>query len=176
MAVFAPVDQSGPDNRRKQLIAKLMGQAQSNSAASAPGLSAPAAAGLMGAVGPSFHDQQLASSHPMATQAMNVLSTVMGNLGAMGHAPQPNEASAGHGIAAVPPATPDLHQSAHFVGPAASIGPGPTGFTGFGGLSSTGTPDTTFQADLGSLVALGGGHFYDPTTDMVVNPGMRMNA
>jgi len=175
MAVFAPVDQSGPDARRKQLIAKLMGQAQSNTA------QGRAAVGLIGAAGPTFHGGQLALARPAATQDSNVINSALANLGGAGMPTLPSQA--------VPFQLPvDPHASAHAVsggvgmptgsptGPAAAV---TTAAADPGTSIVPSSPVTQLLAvDPNSpgyvppgYVPLGGGHFYDPSTNAVVAPG-----
>lgn len=124
--IFAPMDQQGPDARRKQLMSKLMGQVQQNLATNSntplPAMNRGSSA-LAGAGAP-FRGAAtvLRSARPQTTQGTNILPSILAKLGAALHDPQQGELSPGHGLAIGDPASviANLHASP-------VLSPGPIG-------------------------------------------------
>src|SRR6184192_2569222 len=108
---------------------------------------------------------------PWSPSLANVINSALARLGDQGMPALPSEASQNAGQAISTQLPVDPHQSSHFVNPVGvqpMQAPPPSVLQTLSTLSG--------GTDLGSLVPLGGGHFYDPSTDTVVNPGMRANA
>lgn len=158
MAVFAPVNQAAPDQRRKQLVAKLMQQAQAH------GLQSAANAGLVG-TGPVFHSSALAQARPMATQASNLAQAIAARMGEMGHGPAAAEHSQAPGQA-VPAALPvqAIHASAHFI-PVSPV-PAPQAPAPSPAASDLAS---AFSNAPSSLVPLGAFHMFDPVSQQIVS-------
>lgn len=186
--MFAPINVAGPDQRRKQLAAKLGQQQQANASSNA---------GLAASVGQAFHPAVVhALAKTVATQSTNVLPSVLARLGITGN-PNANEVSQGFGapIAGYRPSAASIAPPGP-VSPgipvASAVAPGPAPLTGadtsFAGVPVNNTPIQNQQgafvapnqsmnpsADSGpsqpSLVDLGGGHFFDPSSGQIVfNP------
>src|SRR5579884_773932 len=106
--IFAPIDQQGPDARRKQLIGKLMQQAQQQTAANAQTANTARTGGAAFAgSGAPFHgvDNAARAFRPQTTQSSNILPSILAKLGGGLNAPQKGEVSPGRGIAITDPAS-----------------------------------------------------------------------
>jgi hypothetical protein len=196
--MFSPVNVAGPDQRRKQLMAKLGQQQQGNLA----GRSSAAQS-----VGQAFHPGIVhALVKAASTQGTNVLPSVLARLGIYGHN-NPDEVSQGFG-APISSYTPgvgvqDPNQNAPGIPAAGSPDPsqaaqalGGLGIaqqrygnsvleqanaiqaSGAGGGPAGGIPGTDAASAYANSVSqqqqaisLGGGHFFDPTTGQITfNP------
>lgn len=182
MSAFAPTDPRDLMNRRKQLVQKLAQQYQQKAGGSG-GANVPAIGGrpFHGAVG------NRAYAHPGITNASNVISSLLSRLGPGGAGlPLPGEISPGPGMAA-PNSTPaPPHPQAPAppapVGapppPAAAPAPVDPGFN-LGGAPSAPLPaagnilagGTGPAASRSTLIPLGGGAYYDYSTDTVHGTG-----
>jgi hypothetical protein len=104
MSVFSPLDPRGPDQRRKQLVAKLAQQAGAAHAASARTPMPGRLAGPLMSEGRAFRgagDVRLGGKANV-TQAPNILQSVLARLGVVGKS-HAEEMSAGHGLPIAPP-------------------------------------------------------------------------
>lgn len=183
--MFAPTDPNVPDSRRKQLLAKLMQQAQQHGAASRGTALSHGAGGLgLGAPSGFFHGlgSQLPVVGPASTQGTNVSASIAPGLGIQGYIPQGSEASpvAGQALGPASARISDLHFSPHDVSGGSAI-PSPSvqapvlptytpgGLTNV--MSSPFTPNDLAGVNAGGgMIPLGGGHFYDPVGDTVIAP------
>lgn len=135
-----PINVAGPDDRRKQLMAKLGQQAQQNGAAHAAipmplGARAGTAAALGTGTGfraPGMH----ALPNPQSTQSPNILANILARLG-VGGRPQDNEVSHGlgspispYGPNYIPAPAPDTGSPIPAGGAAAGAGAGMVGLNG----------------------------------------------
>lgn len=191
MSIFTPQDPRGPDQRRKQLIAKLAGQAgaaqQAVGRIPMPSRLAPAMA-----EGRSFHGASTTrlggATH--VTQNPNILASVMQRLGVLGRS-HAEEMSGGHGLPIAPPApsanAPLPPQGSAIptpnAGASAGIGQSPAPFQASpgtvgqqvpNGVDSIQTPGGQTTPDLGFLmgdsgpVPLGNGLYYDPASGTIL--------
>ena len=172
MSIFAPVDQSGPDARRKALIQKLMQQAGAHAGAGAATAMPPSAAALGMATGFPFHGGRMGAAAPASTQSDNVASRILASLGLGGHGPLSSEASsaAGQAIDSQTGQVSDLHYTPHHV---VSVAPPPVPPP----VPTTALPPPITMPPVlpsggdvsGALssIALGGGQFYDPNLNIL---------
>lgn len=188
MSIFTPVDVRGPDARRKQLLQKLMGQAQEARGA-ASGVPMPTHMGsVLGASGRTFKNATDFRGVPKVnvTQGANIIPSILARLGAAGTS-YPAEQSPGPGRSIGSP-TPVGPPTQHGYEPVTSaphvndptppqpgqsgppifgntLGPdaGPTPFT-----PTPPAPGNTFSPPVNDRVPLGGDMYYDPFIDAVL--------
>lgn len=190
MPIFAPFDPRGPDQRRKQLIAKLAGQA----GAAQQAVSRTPMPGHLGATtlaeGRSFRGASASRIGGQAhvTQSPNILASVLARLGVSGKS-HSEEMSAGKGLPITPPAPssvlPDQQTGSAIPTPAMS-GPSAAASTTSGTvpvqLASSGLPAEQAQIVTGpGELPSGPGDIYttvdasgNPTTKPLVDPGFLM--
>jgi hypothetical protein len=193
MSVFAPLDPRGPDQRRKQLVAKLAQQASAtqNAAARIP---VPGRLGSMMSEGRAFRGAGAARLGGRAdvTQAPNILQSVLARLGVLGHS-HSEEMSAGRGLPIAPPAPSagmpiPSGSPIHVPGnPGTPVSPSPNhqpvqpsfdatapGQSVPAGTNAISTPGGSGVVDPGFLtgsagpVPLGNGLYYDPASGMIL--------
>lgn len=184
MSVFAPMDPRGPDQRRKQLVAKLAQQAAATHGAMAR-------VPMPGVAGPSMSEGRAFGGRTQTTQAPNILQSVLARLGVVGKS-HAEEVSAGHGLPIAPPAhgvnLPNQPMGSAIPTPAQAVGPGvpaqagPTiaetprtapgaaEYNGYDAPLSGGAPalDPGFGITDSGPVPLGNGLFYDPATGTIL--------
>jgi hypothetical protein len=153
VSVFSPLDPRGPDQRRKQLIAKLAGQAGAAQNAVSRIPMPGRMGGAMMAEGRSFHGASTSRLGGAAhvTQSPNILQSVLARLGVVGKS-HAEEMSGGRGLPIAPPAP---HAGSPLPPPGAAIPisnpvptqPGPPGLPP--GIAQTaadiGTPAPAYQ-------------------------------
>jgi hypothetical protein len=194
VSIFTPIDPRGPDQRRKQLIAKLAGQAQAfqNARVPRPAPLRGLPSALLG------EGKQLGSgaSRPggqaHVTQSPNILASVLSRLGVVGRS-HAEEMSGGRGLPIAPPAphagSPIPTGSAiptpgQQPGPPAGL---PTGadlaqqFPNTPGVSSL-DPNAQYlnmgndvPSAQSNYVDLGNGQFYDPATGHILGTDNTVN-
>lgn len=174
MSIFTPMDPRGPDQRRKQLIAKLAQQAGANSGAAAR-VPMPGRLGPMASEGRAFRgasDTRLGGNANI-TQSPNILQSVLAKLGVLGHS-HAEEVSQGRGLPITPPAPSQglpIPSGAPIPTPGGPAG-GTTPMTGLNGVPVTASPD--FQATTaGQQVPDSAGQIVGPQ-HTIVDPGFFM--
>lgn len=194
MSIFSPLDPRGPDQRRKQLIAKLAGQAGATQNAVSRIPMPRRMGGATMAEGRSFHGASTSRLGGAAhvTQSPNILQSVLSRLGVVGKS-HAEEMSGGRGLPIAPPAPhassplpppgaaiPTPEQSASGIPevgqspPPFQVGPDSAGQQIPDGTDTLALPGGGTMPDLGFLmgdsgpVALGNGLYYDPGTGMIL--------
>lgn len=179
MSVFQPVDVRAPDQRRKQLVQKLMQQQAMQSVR--PGLTAPAR--------PLAASARMVGGRATGVQHNNIVASILSRLGAA-NAHMRDDAESGFGPTITAHGS-NPYASGHYVSPreaqaggtpiaapggsgmTGSVGPGDPGWTG--GYVWT-TPDGIQHSDNltyidtssgNKVIPLGNGTYYDPILDSV---------
>lgn len=152
MSVFTPLDVRGPDQRRKQLMQKLMMQGQGQGRVPIP----PKAGSFLSGAGRAFGSiGGRQAPRVNLTHGTNILPSILSKLGVTG-TPHPEEVSPGEGI--------PIPGESHSQSPNAPAGPPipvktPT--------PDPASPATDTPPEFAGLVPLGGGLYYDPVLDVV---------
>lgn len=187
MSIFTPVDVRGPDARRKQLLQKLMGQAQSAQGAATQTPMPVGMRAIATGEGRSFRNATDFHGVPKinVTQGTNIIPSILARLGAVGtshpaeYSPGPGRSIGSPQIAA--PGPPQAENPQMPTPPNPGVNPphgGPPIFGNTLGDEQPGgqtpfaptpaPPGDTFNSPVNDRIPLGGGLFYDPVIDAVL--------